>query len=288
MERLRPFLTGAAVTAALVFLSGCLYVHDDQVQPLKFGSKVGVVEINGPVTESKDIVRHIAQFRDDGSVKAVVLRIDSPGGAVGSVQEIYGEVMRLREGKKVVVSMGNAAASGGYYIAAAADRIFANPGTVTGSIGVVAQIADLGELMDLLKIRIATVKSGKFKDSGTFTRPLAPEERELLQGVVAEVHDQFVRDIARGRKKEVSTILPAADGRIITGAKAKEMGLVDDLGNFQDAVSWAGTAAGLGPKPRVVYARKKRPAFLREILDSMFGEIDEMGSEASGVKLKFQ
>jgi len=278
----------AAATAALFFLSGCLYVHDDQVQPLKFGSKVGIVEIVGPITESKDIVKHISQFRDDGSVKAVVIRIDSPGGAVGSVQEIYGEVMRLREVKKVAASMGNAAASGGYYIAAAADRIFANPGTVTGSIGVVAQIADLGELMDLLKIKVATVKSGKFKDSGSFTRPLSPEERELLQGVVAEVHDQFVRDIAKGRKKDVAAVLPAADGRIITGAKAKEIGLVDDLGNLQDAVSWAGTAAGLGPKPHVVYARKKRPALLREILDSMFGEMDEMGSEAAGVKLKFQ
>jgi protease IV len=277
----------AAAAVALLFLASCLMSSDEAV-PMKWGAKVGVVEITGPITESKDVIKAITSFREDASVKAVVIRIDSPGGPVGAVQEIFREVMRLREAKKVAASMGTTAASGGYYVAAAADRIFANPGTVTGSIGVVAQIADLGELMDLLKIKVTTIKAGKFKDSGSMTRALTAEEKGLLQDLVAEVHQQFINDIVKGRKRERAEVARAADGRIITGATAKEIGLVDELGNLQDAIAWAATAAGIGGKPNVVYPKKKRAAFFREILNSMFGEFDEMSSEASGLRLKFQ
>ena len=191
----------AALATALLFsASGCFgFMPPDEGQSgLKFGPRIGVVEINGPISESKEIIRQIAQFREDGAVKAVVVRVDSPGGTVGATQEIYREVMKLREVKKVAASMGTTAASGGYYIAAAADRIFANPGTLTGSIGVIAQIADLGDLLELFKIRVATIKAGKYKDSGSMTRPLSDEERALLQEMIGEVHSSSSTTSRRG------------------------------------------------------------------------------------------
>ena len=279
----------AALGAALIFAAGgCLWVPDDGPPSIKFGAKVGVVEVTGAIAESKDVIKQIVAFRDDASVKAVVIRIDSPGGAVGAVQEIYREVIRLRETKKVAASMGTTAASGGYYIAAAADRIFANPGTLTGSIGVIAQIADVGELMELLKVRVATIKAGKYKDTGSPTRPLTDEERALMNDLVAEVHQQFIDDIAKGRRKERAAVEPAADGRVMTGAKAKQLGLVDELGNQQDAVAWAWQAAGQTGKPPVTYGKKKRSPMFRELFDSMLGEFEELKSETAGLKLKYQ
>jgi protease-4 len=284
-------LRAAVSAAALLSVSSCMLIGDEQVGA-KFGSsKIGVVEVSGTIMDSKEVIKRLDEFKEDQSVKAIVLRVESPGGAVGAIQEIYREVMKLREGKdarKVVASMGNTAASGGYYVSAAANRIFANPGTVTGSIGVISHQADFGELMDLLKIHFSSIKSGKFKDTGTPFRPLTPEEHQLMQELVLEMHQQFVSDIAKGRARQVSEIALVADGRVMTGARAKDLGLVDELGNLQDAIDWAAKAAGIAGKPSVVYGRKKRPAFLREMFESILGDLDEMGSRSAGLKLMYE
>jgi protease-4 len=263
-----------------------MLIRDDQVTG-RFGPKVGVVEITGVITESRDTLKSLAEFSEEDSVKAVVVRIDSPGGSVGAVQEIYREIMKLRGRKKTAASLGTAAASGGYYIASACERIFSNPGTLTGSIGAVMQIPDVEGVMDLLKLRVTTVKSGRFKDSGSMTRALSPDEQNLFQDLVAEVHQQFINDIAKGRGRRPEDISTAADGRIFTGARAMEMGLVDEMGGEKDALEWAAKAAGIPGKPNVVRGRK-RQALVRELLESLAGGMDDLSSRAGGFKLLFK
>ena len=234
-----------------------------------FGDKVGVVQIEGIIGISSEIIDQIDEFADDDSVRAVVLRVDSPGGAVAPSQEIYQAVQQLRKKKKVVASMGSVAASGGYLVAVAADRIVANPGTVTGSMSAVMHFADVQELMKKVGVRSSVVKSGKFKDIGSPTREMTAEEKELIQGIVDDIYDQFVRTVAENRKMPLPVIQSLADGRIFTGRQAQQLKLVDELGGLQDAVLLAGKLAGIQGKPQVVYAAQKKTGLWKYILENM-------------------
>src|SRR6266581_1650866 len=198
------------------------------------GDKVAVIRIEGIILDSRETIEELRHYRDNPSVKAIVLRIDSPGGAVVPSQEIFAEVRKTRaEGKiKLVTSMGNVAASGGYYIAAATDRIVANPGTLTGSIGVIMELANVTGLLEKVGVQSVVVKSGKHKDMASPFRTMSAEERELLQSVLDDVHDQFITAVADGRSLKVEQVRPLADGRIFTGRQAKTASLVDELGDL--------------------------------------------------------
>ncbi|RJQ81722.1 MAG: signal peptide peptidase SppA [Desulfobacteraceae bacterium] len=232
------------------------------------GDKVGIVEIVGPIIDSTRLVEQIKSFREEESVKAIVLRIDSPGGGVGPAQEIYREIRKTTATKKVVVSMGAVAASGGYYVAAASDGIVANPGTITGSIGVIMGYTNFEALMEKIGLTPVVVKSGEFKDIGSPLRPMSPEEKRLLEGVTQTIHRQFVTDIAEGRRIEAAQVQAIADGRIFTGEDAKTLGLVDRLGNFQDAVQWAGELGGIKGTVETVYPEKERSSLIRYLMES--------------------
>ena len=232
------------------------------------GEKVGVVEINGTIVDSRTIIEQIKKFRKLDAIKAIVIRINSPGGAVAPSQEIYTEIMRTREYKRVIASMGTVAASGGYYIAAAADGIVANAGTLTGSIGVIMGYTNLEELLKKIGLLPVVIKSGPYKDVGSPARPMTDKERELLQEVVTKIHQQFIRAIAEGRKLEVSQVKLIADGRIFSGEQAKELGLVDRIGNFEDALKWAGELGGIDGEIVPVYAGDKKLSLLRYLLES--------------------
>ncbi|MBI3582461.1 MAG: signal peptide peptidase SppA [Nitrospinae bacterium] len=226
-------------------------------------NKLALVRIEGVITESEDIVRQIKKYREDSSIKGIVLRIDSPGGAVGPSQEIYKEVLKTTEGKKVVASMGGLAASGGYYIACAANKVFANPGTITGSIGVIMAFSNFEELMKKLGLKTTVIKSGKFKDVGSPVRELTEEERKILQNVSDDIHGQFIEAVAKGRNLKMESVKELADGRIFSGRQAKESGLIDELGTLEDAISYATNLVGIKEKAKIVQERKEKNILLR-------------------------
>ena len=237
--------------------------------------KVGIVPIIGLIADSESVIEQIRKFAKDDSVKAIVLRINSPGGGVGPSQEIHEEVRKLRGKKVVVTSMGALAASGGYYIACASEKIFANPGTITGSIGVIMQFVNVKELIEKIGVRGMVVKSGDYKDIGSPVREMKPGERKLLQGVIDNVHGQFVGAVAEGRNLPREQVLAIADGRIFSGEQAKERGLVDILGNQEDAVAEAGRMAKIEGEPKVVTPPKKRFSILELLRDEAKSIIDE-------------
>jgi len=197
------------------------------------------------------------------TIKAVVLRINSPGGSIGAVQEIYEEVNRLKDkGKKVVVSMGDVGASGAYYIACAADKIVANPGTITGSIGVLMSLGNMEELFRKIGIKVEVIKRGKHKDIGSLSREMTAEEKKLLQGVIDDAYDQFLQVVIEGRNFKKSKAEKLAQGQVFTGRQAKNLGLIDEIGNFQDAVRLAGKLAGIPGEPKVIELPKPFPGIL--------------------------
>ncbi len=214
--------------------------------------------ILGPESGADDIAKQIKHAGEDPSVEAIILRINSPGGSAAASQELHKEIGKAREnGKIVVASMSDVATSGGYYVACAADKIVANPGTITGSIGVIFSQLQYSELLEEYGIQANVIKSGKYKDIGSPFRNMTEEERQILQEMVDDIYIQFVRAVAEGRHMNESEVLELADGRILTGRQAKELGLVDELGNFQDAIDLAAEMAGIKGKPKVVeYGRK--------------------------------
>ena len=231
---------------------------------------VGVVEITGLVASSRSVVETIKKFREDEAIKAIVLRINSPGGGVGPAQEIYREVVKTGQEKNVVASLGAVAASGGYYAASAADKIMANPGTITGSIGVIMEYANFQKILKKIGLSPVVIKSGEFKDLGSPARELTEEERTILQGVADEIHMQFVNDVALGRDLAVDTVKTLADGRIYTGEKALELNLVDRLGNLGDAVQWAGRLGGVQGEIVPVYPKEDRIQSITRLFESLF------------------
>jgi protease-4 len=236
------------------------------------GTKVGVVAIDGVISSdlAEKTVELLTKYADDTSIKAIILKIDSPGGGVASSQEIYDEVRRIQSrGKLVVASLGSVAASGGYYIACAANRIFAHAGTVTGSIGVIVQLANAEELLRKIGVEPTVITSGPFKDSGSPMRALRPEERQVFQALVDDVYQQFVEAVAQGRNLPVHEVRQAADGRIYTGRQAKDLRLVDELGGLQEVLTYVATTVGIEGKPRLVQEGKERLWWLKYVLESV-------------------
>lgn len=234
----------------------------------EFGEKVGIIEIKGIIIDSKKALHSLKRFREDNSIKAIVIRIDSPGGAVGPSQEIFREIRKTSKSKKVVASMGSIAASGGYYIAAGTDGIVANPGTITGSIGVIMGFTNYEQLLSKIGLVPIVIKSGKYKDMGSPVREMKPEEKIILKEFARKIHQQFIQDIVEGRKMEMAKVKSLADGRIFTGKESKELGLVDRIGNLEDAVEWAGSLGGIKGKISTVYAREKKFSLINYIMDS--------------------
>ena len=247
MKKACFIITGLLVF--LLFISLFLTLFQKNI-PL--GNRLALIRIEGPIMDSKNATDEIKEYTKDNSIKAIVLRIDSPGGAVAPSQEIYEEVKKAVSKKKVIVSMGSVAASGGYYIASPATKIIANPGTLTGSIGVIMEIPNIEGLMNKIGIKTEVIKSGRHKDIASAFRTMGKEEREILQGVMDNVHEQFMKAVAEGRKIEIEEVRKIADGRIFTGEQAKTHGLIDDLGTLEDAIKTAATLAGIKGEPVVV------------------------------------
>lgn len=281
------------VTCSTIMFSGFVLL-------LSFGSKmvsseftlnnasshgnIGIVEINGIILSSKKIIQNIKTFRDDDSIKAIILRIDSPGGGIGPSQEIYREVMKTKRDKKIITSMGSVAASGGYYIASATNKIIANAGTLTGSIGVIMKYANIEEIAKKIGISPVVIKSGKFKDIGSPLRELNDSERKVLQDLVNELHLQFVNDAAKARGIDVETMLTLADGRVYTGQKALDLNLIDRLGNLDDAVQWVGELAGIKEKLKPVYPKEDKITFIKRLADTLFKDLNISGTVTDNLR----
>lgn len=236
---------------------------------ITMGDKVALIRIEGIILDSRKVIEEIERYSKDSSVKAVVLRVDSPGGGVAASQEIYKEIIKLKEKKIVVVSMGSVAASGGYYIASPADRIVANAGTITGSIGVIMEIPNFEGLMEKIGVKTQVIKSGPHKDIASAFRSMSSEEKEILQELIDDVHDQFIRAVSDSRGIAYEEVKKLADGRIFTGRKAKELGLVDELGNLNDTIKLAGELSGIKGKP-VIVSKKEKFSFWDLILGGNF------------------
>ncbi len=230
---------------------------------LMLGDKVGVVEVRGLITDSRPTLEKLVRFRDDTRIKALVLRVNSPGGAVGPSQEIMREVEKIKKSKKIVASLATLAASGGYYVACAADLIMASPGTATGSIGAIIKLTNIEQLVKKLGVEVYSLKAGALKDLGSPFRPLTPEEQAVIQKMLDDIHRQFIQDVARNRRLSEDKIRAVADGRIITGEEAQKFGLVDEMGNLEDAIEKAGRLGGITGKVEAVYPEKKGFSLLR-------------------------
>ena len=237
--------------------------------PFELGDKVGVVKIEGAIMDAADTVDQLKSFRENPSIKAIVVRIDSPGGGVGPSQEIYREIRKASEKKKVVASMGSLAASGGYYVASAANTIMANPGTITGSIGVIMSYTNLEDLFGKIGLSPVVIKSGRYKDIASPVRQMTDEEHALLQAFADDLHNQFINDVAEGRSMDVEEVRKIADGRIFSGKTAKELGLIDQLGNLEDAIEMAGRLSGIKGKIVPVYPPQERNLSMIELLTGM-------------------
>jgi protease-4 len=239
---------------------------------------IGVVEVTGPILSSKQVIENIKKFREDDVIKAIVIRVDSPGGGVGPSQEIFTELMRTRPVKTVVASMGSVAASGGYYVAAGAQAIVASPGTITGSIGVIMEHVNLTELVGKIGISPVVIKSGEFKDLGSVFRELTDAERQLLQQLVDELHLQFVSDAARARNMSTEQMAGIADGRVYTGQTALDMNLIDRMGNLEDAVALAAELAEMDEDPVTVYPKDNPISVLRKLTQTLLKDLDISGA----------
>jgi protease-4 len=267
--RLMAALVSLAVAAAVAILA-VAYLAREAVLPFQ-APAVGIVEVRGVIRDADDVVDALKDFRSSSRVGAVVLRIDSPGGEVAPSQEIYSAVEKVRQAKPIIASLGNLAASGGYYVASACDAIVANPGTLTGSIGVIMAVHNVEDLVRRIGATETVVKSGPYKDIGNPLRPLTPDEQAILQGMVDDVYGQFVAAVARGRGMDEAAVRAVADGRVYSGAQARAHGLVDELGGLEDAVALAARRAGIEGEPRRIRVRASRRPWWFEALARVAG-----------------
>lgn len=250
-----------------------------------FGDKVGLVEITGTMVTPTPVVDQILHFAKDDDIRAIIVRIESPGGVVAAAQEIYAELRKVRDtGKPVVASMGGVAASGGYYVACGADSIIANPGTLTGSIGVIMSFPNTEELFKRIGIGFEVVKTGEYKDTGSFARSMTAAERQMLGGLLEDVYDQFITVVSVERNIDIDEVRAFSDGRLLTGRQAYELGLVDRLGDFRDAVSVAGDLAGIRGEPTIVRPRK-RTIGLWDVFERLLGAASRISH--TGVSLEY-
>jgi len=255
------------VLAVVLFFFAAIMFLGESGGTLGGRGDLAVVTVKGPIFESKEIVDQLDRVEKNDDIKGLILRIDSPGGAVGPSQEIYEAVKRLKKTKKVIATLGGVAASGGYYIAVAADKIVANPGTITGSIGVLMDYTNIEDLLGYLKIHAELITAGKLKDVGSPLRPLTPEDRAFLQSILDNMHQQFKTAVKEGRGFDQAKIDQIADGRIYTGQQALQIGLIDRLGNQQVAVDVAKEILELKDDPKLLYPKKKKMNILDLLLD---------------------
>lgn len=255
---------------------------------LSFREKIGVIPIEGAITDSEPVVADLVEFRKDKGIRAIVLRVNSPGGGVGPSQEIYREIRKTIETKKVIASMGSVAASGGYYVAAAANKIVANPGTLTGSIGVLIEFVRLQELMEKIGVDLEVLKSGEFKDIGLPHRKLTERDREMIQKLVSDIQTQFVEAVAQGRDLPVEKVRGIADGRIVSGAQGVELGLVDQLGNFEDAVELAKSLAGIEGEVTLIYPERTKMSFWDLLVEGGTRTFSRVLREALGTRIEYR
>jgi protease-4 len=285
MKRKRILIGLGVIVVLLVVFFSALYLIGRSAGTsgrFTFGDKIAIVEIRGVIAQSSAIIEEIHEYLDDDGVKAIILRIDSPGGGVGPSQEIHREILKVKEKKKIVTSMGSVAASGGYYIACASDLIVANPGTITGSIGVIMEFTNIEELFKKIGIKGVVVKSGELKDMGSPFREMTPEEKRVIQEVIDNVHQQFIKAVAEGRKLDRSKVTQIADGRIMTGEQAKQLGLVDQIGNLDDAIDATAKLVGIEGKPNIVYPKKKFSIWellVQETVSAVLKTLQEKGFE---------
>ncbi len=264
---------GFFVVAFTIFLVS-IFKSMVSAEPL-LGEKIALIEINDLIHRfnADKIISEIREYRKRGDIKAMVLRIDSPGGGVVASNEIYDEIKKAKEdGKSIVVSMGSVCASGGYYIASAADTVVANPGTITGSIGVIMGFTNMEGLLKKIGVKFEVIKSSKYKDIGSPFREMTPEEKALLKESVDDVYNQFVDIVCKERNLERKKVLEIADGRILTGRKAKELGLVDRLGTLSDAITIAGRMAGIEGEPKIL---KKKRFRIWDLLEAYYSRLNQ-------------
>jgi protease-4 len=275
MSKTAKWIVG--IIAVLVFLFGLfvlmlvswMFSDESDETTTTGGEKIAIVELKEPIVSSEEIVRQFKKYRENKSVRAIVFRVESPGGGVAASQEIYEEVKKTRDaGRPVVVSMGSVAASGGYYVSCGATKIVANPGTLTGSIGVIFQFMHFNQLMDKIGIDATTLKTGKFKDSGSPFRKTTEEEKQYFNLLIGDVYDQFVDVVAEERGLDRKEVLKYADGRVFTGRQAVEYGFVDTLGTMEDAVSIAAELGGIRGKPSIVKEKKRKTIFEKLVGDA--------------------
>jgi len=258
--------------------------------PAVGAGRVALVKIEGLLVSSDHVVDELNDYADDDSIKAIIIRIDSPGGGVVVSQDIYNALRNAKkEGKIIVASMGTVAASGGYYVAAAADKIIASPGTLTGSIGVKMEFANVEKLLEKIGVKGMVVKSGEFKDVGSPFRDMTDQEKKLLQGVIDDVHSQFIEAVAEGRKLPIADVRAIADGRIFTGRQALELKLVDQMGDLAESIRVAGDLAGIKGKPKVVEKKKKIPLldYLKEESAAWIADIVTNSINRSSVSFQY-
>jgi protease-4 len=275
------FLLFAACVALFTALLG-------DREGLAGGAGIGLVELKGVIVDGQETIRQLQAMKKDEDVKAVVLRVDSPGGVVGPSQEIHAAVKDLARVKKVVVSMGSVAASGGFYVSVPATLIYANPGTITGSIGVLMKFSNIEGLMDKVGMKAFTIKTGKFKDTGSPARAMTAEERAMLQGVIDSTHGQFVQAVAQGRRLPVEQVRSIADGRIFSGEQALALKLVDRIGSLQDAVEEAGRLAGIKGEPRLIHPRRKKGEYLGFLVEGAAERLGLWSASDSSVSVDYR
>ena len=278
MARKHSILRGLGllfVFILVVFTGAFFYAYitggDAKVLSIFAGDGIGVLQIEGAIDDSRNVLTELKRFKEMPWVKAVVVRIDSPGGAVAPTQEIFEEIQKSKKQKPFIASMGGMATSGGYYIAAACDKIVANPGTLTGSIGVIMQLSNVEDLMKKIGVKGINVKSGANKDIGSPFQPLSPEGKQILQSLVDNVHGQFVAAVAKGRSMDEAQVRKLADGRVYSGAQAKELGLIDQFGTLEEAIELAAKRAGMETEPAVYYSRPEQERWWERMFMGIFG-----------------
>jgi protease-4 len=277
-SRTGTFFFGALSGCLVAFLiAGCLMAffamsRQDEGEFSFTGSKIAIIPIEGEILDARDTVEALHRYADNSMVRGIVMRINSPGGAIAPSQEIYEAIRSVHasSGKPIVASLDSVAASGGYYIAAACDHIVSNPGSVTGSIGVILQWMETKDLIEWAKLKPQTIISGKMKDIGSPYRDMTDAERAYLQSVVSQLSSQFIRAVAAGRKGKMTEadVTRIADGRVFTGEQALSLKLVDSLGNLDDAVRTAARLAGVHGKPATIYPRRRKPTLFDVLTDS--------------------
>ncbi len=274
---------------AVVVVAVVLTVNSDESADFPFSDRIQVVDIDGELVQSRPILDQLKRYEDSNSVKAILLNVDSPGGGVAVSQEIYAEIKRLREkkDKTVVAYLSSTGASGAYYIACASNKIVANPGTIVGSIGVIAEWVNYADLLEWAKLKDIVFKTGEFKDTGSSTRALTDNEKKYFQGLIDDMYVQFVEAVSSGRKLDLQEVRSMADGRVFTGRNAKERKLIDEIGNFQDAVDLTAKLAGISGKPRLLRLNRQRVTLL-DVLTTDLSRLVPFNGQSMKSQIKFQ